>query len=148
MSELQLLPTKQETIHSWDNVQGNPFRWKPELSMMLLPEGITKFIKIQLKGMTRKGDCEALIKFDKSYVIEYLIKHFFEPLKIQDWNFAVTIIREAYDIYMQRLGIAETSTDDWHREICKLAGIDPNKAMNTYNRTELDAYRRIAELGE
>jgi hypothetical protein len=115
MSELQLLPTKEETIRSWNNVQGNPFRWKPELPMMLLPQGITKFLKIQLKGMTRKGDCEALIKFDKSYVIEYLIKHFFEPLKIQDWNFAVTIIREAYDIYMQLLGIAETSTDDWHR---------------------------------
>lgn len=148
MSEIQLLPTKEETIHSWDNVQGNPFRWKPEPSMMLLPEGINKLIKIQLKKMTRKGDCEALIKFDKSYVIEYLIKHFFEPLKIQDWNFAVTIIREAYDIYMQRLGIAETSTLDWHNEICELAGIDPNKNMATYNRTELDAYRRIAELGE
>lgn len=146
MSEIQLLPKEQETVYFWNTVQGNPFRWKPELCMMLLPNGIVKLIRIQLKGMARTGDCEVLIKFDKSYVIEYLIKHFFEPLKIQDWNFAVAILKEAYDIYMKRQLHTVPTEDDWHSEICELAGIDPNKDMNTYNRTELDAYRRIAEL--
>jgi len=90
-----------EEIKHWTEIQTNPYVQKPNAVMALHPEGDIILCKTLLKGESRgNGNKLYKIRFDRDFVIKYILKKVLEPLRLNHrYDLALELFEEAYRAY-------------------------------------------------
>ncbi|MEH2172197.1 MULTISPECIES: hypothetical protein [unclassified Nostoc] len=87
---------EEKRIH-WTEIFGNPYRFSLHPSM-LTEQGYEMRLVTKIKGESRYIDTAVVVKFDESYVIEYIARTLekLQPQKYNDWQ---KIVSKAYSFW-------------------------------------------------
>lgn len=88
---------EKEVLH-WTQIQGNPFLYNIEASM-LLPDGMIRTCRCRPIGKTKYASSYHDVRFDRKFVVKSVSLKLFGRLGIDSLQFYTDLINEAWQDY-------------------------------------------------